>query len=98
MERKLESYYDHYELPQDAVNSSPQRKYTHESPRRQGYLMPLPSQSTDVLCESINQLEIGIPVDEIDERRRQEERDAVSKKYLNSFDFIFYLFYYSLCF
>lgn len=89
-------HYDHYELPQDVPNSSPQRRNIHESPRRQGYLMPLPSQSpipsssghhsrssSDNLVDCIQQctlvdpLEIGIPVDEIDERRIQEEKDMV---------------------
>lgn len=79
----------HYEP--DYVNSP--RKY-HESPRRQGYLMPLPTHSpsgssghhsrssSDNLIDSFNhctvsELELGIPVDEVDERRIQEEKDAV---------------------
>lgn len=79
---------DYYETPRKV-----EREF--DSPRRQGYLMPLPSQaqstsntsahyrsSSDELLDPFQQCsiadarELGLPVDEVDERRMQEERDA----------------------
>lgn len=123
---------DYLESPRKVEHEvRPHREFL-ESPKRQGYPMPLPQQSPSQLqspssspspskhaqtpahfrsssdelldtfqqCSIADALELGLPVDDIDEKRMQEKRDAVSCFFFSFFfTFLFiakidvYLFY-----